>query len=152
MKREKKILKILCANRRMCKWTCAVLRCSVVFDSCDPMDCSPLGSSVHGDSPGKNTGVGCLALLQGIFSTQGSNPVLPHCRRILYCLSHRRSPQVYMDYVNIWYLGECSMYNVNYFYICMHSIDNIYHRHLSLYIYSCMFLQSHAQKALEKHA
>ena len=41
---------------------------------CDPMDCSPPASSVHGDSPGKNTGVGCHALLQGIFSTQGSNP------------------------------------------------------------------------------
>ena len=32
---------------------------------CDPMDCSPPGFSVHGDSPGKNTGVGCHALLQG---------------------------------------------------------------------------------------
>ena len=37
----------------------------------DPMDCSPTGSSVHGDSPGKNTEVGCHALLQGIFPTQG---------------------------------------------------------------------------------
>ena len=48
---------------------------------------SPPGSSVHGDSPGKNTGVGCLALLQGIFPNQGLNPGLPHCRWILYCLS-----------------------------------------------------------------
>ena len=40
---------------------------------CDPMDCSPPGSAVHGDSPGKNTGVGWHALLQGIFPTQGSN-------------------------------------------------------------------------------
>ena len=47
------------------------------------MDCSPPGSSVHGDSPGKNTGVGCHALLQGIFLTQGLNLGLPHCRRIL---------------------------------------------------------------------
>ena len=39
---------------------------------CNPTDCSPPGSSVHGDSPGKNTGVGCHALLQGIFPTQGS--------------------------------------------------------------------------------
>ena len=39
---------------------------------CNPMDCSPPGSSVHGDSPGKNTGVGCHALLQGTFPTQGS--------------------------------------------------------------------------------
>ena len=36
---------------------------------CDPMDCSLPGSSVHGDSPDKNTGVGCHALLQGIFPT-----------------------------------------------------------------------------------
>ena len=39
----------------------------------NPMNCSPPDSSVHGDSPGKNTGVGCHALLQGIFSTQESN-------------------------------------------------------------------------------
>ena len=42
---------------------------------CDPMDCSPPGSSPL-DSPGKNTGVGCHSLLQGIFWTQGSNPCL----------------------------------------------------------------------------
>ena len=35
---------------------------------CDPVDCSPPGSSVHGDAPGKNTGVGCHALLQGIYT------------------------------------------------------------------------------------
>ena len=43
----------------------------------DPMDCSPPGSAVHGDSPGKNTGVGCHALLQGIFPTQGLKPRAP---------------------------------------------------------------------------
>ena len=42
---------------------------------CDYMDCSPPGSSVHADSPGKNTGVGCHVLFQGIFPTQRSNPV-----------------------------------------------------------------------------
>ena len=56
------------------------------------MDYSPPGSSVLGDSPGKNTGVGCNALLQGIFPTQGSNPGFLHCRRILYQLSHKGSP------------------------------------------------------------
>ena len=40
---------------------------------CDPMDCSPPGSSVHGDSPGKSTRVYFHALLQGIFPTHGSN-------------------------------------------------------------------------------
>ena len=43
---------------------------------CDPLDCSLPGSSVHGDSPGKNIGVGCHALFQGIFPTQGLNPRL----------------------------------------------------------------------------
>ena len=61
---------------------------------CDPMDCSPPGFSVHGDSPGKNTWVGCHVLLQGIFPTQGSNSGLLHCRWILYCLSHQGSPNV----------------------------------------------------------
>ena len=55
------------------------------------MDCSPPGSSVHGDSRGKNTGVGCHALLQGIFLTQGWNSGLLHCRQILYHLSHQEA-------------------------------------------------------------
>jgi len=55
------------------------------------MDCSLPGSSVHRDSPGKNTGMGCHALLQGIFPTQGLNTGLLHCRQILYCLSHQGS-------------------------------------------------------------
>ena len=63
-------------------------------NSLQPMDCSTSGSSVHGDSPGKNTGVGCHAFLQGIFPTQGSNPGLLHCRQILYLLSHQGSPRI----------------------------------------------------------
>ena len=59
---------------------------------CKPMDCSLPGSSVHGDSPGKNTGVDCHALLQRIFPTQGSNPGLLHCSRILYQLINQGSP------------------------------------------------------------
>ena len=43
---------------------------------CNPMDYSPPDSSVHADSPGENTAVGCHVLLQGIFPTQGSNPCL----------------------------------------------------------------------------
>ena len=41
------------------------------------------------NSPGQNSGVGCHALLQGIFPTQGSKPGLPHCRQIVYQLSHK---------------------------------------------------------------
>ena len=51
-------------------------------------------SSVHVDSPGKNIGVGCHALLPGIFPTQGSNLGVPHCRQILYQLSHQGSPRI----------------------------------------------------------
>ena len=45
-------------------------------------------------SPGQNTGVGSLSLVQGIFQTQGLNPGLQHCRRILYQLSHKGSPRI----------------------------------------------------------
>ena len=55
---------------------------------CYPADFSPPRSLCPWDCPGKNTGVGCHGLLQGIFPTQGSNPRLLrllHCRQILYC-------------------------------------------------------------------
>ena len=58
------------------------------------MDCSPPSSSVHGDSPGQNTRVGCHAFLQGIFPTQGSNSGLLHCRWILYRLNHQGIPRI----------------------------------------------------------
>ena len=60
----------------------------------NPIDCSPSGSSVHGDSPDKKTEVGCHALLQGVFPIQGSNPGHLHCRWIPYHLSHEGSPRV----------------------------------------------------------
>ena len=55
---------------------------------CDPMDYTPW------NSPGQNSGVGSMSLLQGIFPTQGSNSGLPHCRWILYQLSHQGSPKI----------------------------------------------------------
>ena len=54
---------------------------------CNPINRGAWWATVHGDSPGKNTGVGCHALLQGIFPTTGLNPGLPHCRRTLYWVS-----------------------------------------------------------------
>ena len=53
----------------MTKYMCAESLSHVQL--CDPMGCGLPGSSVHGDSPGRNTGVGSHALLQGIFPTQG---------------------------------------------------------------------------------
>ena len=61
---------------------------SVVSDSLRPH-----GLYSPWNSPGQNTGVGKLSLLQGIFATQGSNPGLMHCRQILYQLSHEGSPR-----------------------------------------------------------
>ena len=123
----------VCAWHCFWSWRCVRAKllqsCSTL---CDPMDCSPQGSFVHGifqagmlkwiatpssrgsswPDPGieprspalqvislpaepqerpKNTGVGSLSLLQGIFPTQGSNPGLPYCRQILYQLSHKGS-------------------------------------------------------------
>ena len=86
------ISKHLYSSLSLCSVLClAAQLCSTL---CDPMDCNPSGSSIHGDSSGKNTGVGCHALLQGIFLTQGSNPGLQHCKWILYYLSHQRSPRI----------------------------------------------------------
>ena len=61
------------------------------------------------NSPGQNTGVGSLSLLQGIFPTQGWNPGLPHCRQILYQLSYQGSPtNIRLSYNNIKW---CLMYS-----------------------------------------
>ena len=75
------------------KWYNTCLAAQSCLTLYNPMDCSLPGSSVHGDSPGKNSRVGCHFLLQGIFTTQGSNPGLPHCWWILYYLSHQGSPK-----------------------------------------------------------
>ena len=78
-----------CAINTFCAMLCLVAQLCLTL--CNPVDCSPPGSSVHGDCPGKN-GMGCHALLQGIFPTQGLNPGFLHCRWILYHLSHQGSP------------------------------------------------------------
>ena len=62
---------------------------SIVFDSLWPH-----GLYSPWNSPGQNTDVGSLSLLQGIFPTQKSNPGPPHCRQILFQLSHKGSPRI----------------------------------------------------------
>ena len=59
------------------------------------------------NSLGQNTGVGSLSLLQQIFPTQGSNPGLPHCRQILYQLSHKGSPRI-LEWVAYPFSSESS--------------------------------------------
>ena len=73
---------------------CCVLSHSVIPYSLRFYGLQPTRLLCPWDSPGKNTGVGCHALLRGIFPTQGSNPGLPHCRRILHQLSHQGSPRI----------------------------------------------------------
>ena len=67
---------------------------------CNPMDCNPPGFSIHGDSPGNHTGMGCHALLQGIFPTQGLSPGLPHWMWILYHLNHQHLPLSEFIYIS----------------------------------------------------
>ena len=66
--------------------------CSVASDSLRPRGLQPVRLFCPQDSPGKNPGVGCHSLLQGIFPTQGLNLGLLHCRQILYHLNHQGSP------------------------------------------------------------
>ena len=59
-----------------------------------PDSLRPHGLYSPWNSPGQNTGVGSLSLLQGIFPTQGLNPGLLHCQWLLYQLSHKGSPRI----------------------------------------------------------
>ena len=68
---------------------------SVISSSLQPHGLYPTRLLCPWDSPGKKTGAGSHALLQGIFPTQGSNLDLLHCRQILYCLSHQGRPLLF---------------------------------------------------------
>ena len=92
---------LLAFVKMLCTVLCLVTQSCPTL--CHPMDCSLPGSSVHGDSPGKNTGVDSHALLQGIFPTQGLNPGLLHCWWILYCLSHQNSHTIFTAVKEIFY-------------------------------------------------
>ena len=58
---------------------------------CDPMHCSLPGSSIHGIFQARVLEWVAIYLFQRSFPTQGSNPGLPHCRPMLYLLSHQES-------------------------------------------------------------
>ena len=72
---------------------------------CDPVACNLPGSSVHGIFPGKNSGVGCHFLLQGIFPTRGSNL---HLLRLLLWQADSSPPS---------HLGSYSLYGILYMYV-----------------------------------
>ena len=92
------------------------VRISSVQFSCSIMSHSlwPHGLYSPWNFPGRNTGVGSLSILQGIFPTQGSNPGLPHCRRILYQLRHKGSPRI-LEWVAYPFSSESSWLNMTKF-------------------------------------
>ena len=76
----------------MNRYDCVYVSRSVMSDFLRPHGLQPTRLLCPWSSPGKNTGVGGHSLLHGIFPTQGSNLGLPHCKWILYRLSHQGSP------------------------------------------------------------
>ena len=77
---------------RVCACVCVCVSCSVMSDSLQPHGLWPTRLLCPWNSQGKNPKMGFHSLLQGLFSTQGSNLGLLHCRQILYHLSHQGSP------------------------------------------------------------
>ena len=80
-------------------------------DSLQPRRLQPARFLCLWNSSGKNTGVGCHFPLQGIFPTQGSNLGLPHCRQLLYHLSHFYAPSFHKFHSNLvfgqWIIQKC---------------------------------------------
>ena len=86
-------------------------------DSLWPCGLQPTRLLCPWNSPGKNTGVGCHFLIQGIFPIQGSNLGLPHCRQILYHLSHQGNAKedsvggnplvLRVDFRALWKCAQC---------------------------------------------
>ena len=73
------------------KWKVKMLVAQSCLTLCNPMDCSPPGSSFHGILQARILEWVAMSSSRGIFPTQGSSPGLLHCRQIPYCLSHQGS-------------------------------------------------------------
>ena len=132
---------------------------SVVSNSMQPHGlCSPWNSS------GQNTGVGSQSLLQGIFPTQGSNPGLPHCKQILYQMSHKGSLRI-LEWVAYLFsrrsspsnqdLLDCRqiLYQLSRFFtnctILLHTLYfSIYPRYVCVCVCVCVYSSSVTQSCL----
>ena len=90
------------------KWK--VLVTSVMSDSLRPCGLESARLLSHWNYSSKNIGVGCHALFQGIFPTQGLNPGFPHCRQILYHLSHQGSQFTKIEEIFGWRLFIPQLY------------------------------------------
>ena len=80
---------------------------------CNPMDCSPPGSSVHGDSPGKNTRVGCHALLQGNLPNTGFEPRSPALQVDSSPSKQPGKPQILEWVASLFYQGTLLTQELN---------------------------------------
>ena len=113
---ESKAVKDLC----VCVCVCARLVASVVSHSFWPHGLQPTRLLRPWDSPGKNTGVGCCALLQGIFPPHGWNTSL-HWRQILYCWAIREAPKdlygIYTNLQNFWVFFNSGCYEIFVLYV-----------------------------------
>ena len=93
----------------LCTWACLVAQLCLTL--CDPMDCSPPDSSVHGIFPCRNTGMGCHSFLQGIFPTQGSNTCLLsllHWQADSLSLNHLGSTYCVYKYGQKLWISDCT--------------------------------------------
>ena len=114
-----KIIPLLLSSSNSC-----VLDAQLCPTLCNPMDYSPARLLSPWDFSGKNTGVGCHFLFQGIFPTQGSNLSFLHCRQILYHLSHQGSPMkvhtvgFFFFLIQYYCILNRLQYSVNITFIC----------------------------------
>ena len=115
----------------LCSVLCLVTQSCLTL--CNPMDCSPPDCSVRWYSPGKNTGMGCNALLQGIFPTQGLHPGLQHCRQILYRLSQQGRLNNLAHYH--WKLNTIYIYI--FIYLFGHAVSLVWQMGSSVFVVTC---------------
>ena len=123
--------------------TCICLAAQSCPALCNSMDCSPPGSSIHEILPGRNTGVGCHALLQGILPTQRSDPGLSLAggffivwatRKPIYIIKSKSN--IFM-YFNNFLLPLPNMYKQFCFSLCMYICVHVYiYTYIYIYIYS----------------
>ena len=94
------------------------------------------------NSPGQNTEVGILSLLQGTFPTQGSNPGLPHCRWILYQLSHQGSPMSWLKLIKLIVILSVQFSDINYSHTVMQPLPLSVPKFFRTELCSCQAINS----------
>ena len=110
---------MVCVCMCVCVYACVWAKLRLTL--CNFMDCSPPGSFVHEDSPSKNTGVGCHAILQGIFLTQGLN-------LSLLCLLHWQMGSLPLAPTGKHIYIYMYIYMYIYIYTHTHTYIHIYHK------------------------